>query len=119
MSKPTDTTKNVTTRLRFVDFAVRAWRGAERAVQVKVIAHSTPAGAMRSARGRQLRKVTPQTTFASQSTHHSPTPRPSGRSLAQLVVPAGLWRMLGESLQIVAAPARPRICAYASAWTTT
>ena len=44
MSKPADTTKKVTTSLRFVDFSLRAWREGP---YLQVIAHSTPAGGMR------------------------------------------------------------------------
>ena len=97
MSKPTDTTKNVTTRLRFVDFAIRAWREGS---HLQVIAHSTPAGGMRHPVAVKLGEFLAE-DYRVPSTHRSQRAE-IGRRLARMILPDEIWRMLGESLQIIA-----------------
>jgi len=87
-----------TPALRFVDFAVRAWREGP---YVQVIAHSTPAGAMRQPVAVKLGK------FASDDFRiaiDAPLADAAaiGRRLAGLVFPPEIWRLLGESLAGIA-----------------
>ena len=98
MSKPTDTTKDVTPRIRFVDFSLRAWREGP---YLQVIAHSTPAGGMRHPAAVKLG------AFALDE-YRLPVDASLakgaevGRQLARLLLPDEVWRMLCESLRIIA-----------------
>jgi hypothetical protein len=98
MSKPADTTKDVTARLRFVDFSLRAWREGP---YLQVIAHSTPAGGMRHPVAVKLGEF-----LAGE--YRVPVDAPLskgaeiGRRLARMILPDEIWRMLGESLRIIA-----------------
>lgn len=100
----------MTTRLRFVDFSLRAWREGP---YLQVIAHSTPAGGMRHPVAVKLGE------FADDD-YRLPVDAPLakgaevGRQLSRLLLPDEVWRMLGESLQIIAPQAglglRLRLC---------
>ena len=98
MSKPADPTNKVTTSLRFVDFSLRAWREGP---YLQVIAHSTPAGGMRHPAAVKLGEF-------DESDYRLPVDAPLakgaevGRQLARLLLPDEVWRMLGESLRIIA-----------------
>ena len=80
--------------VRFVDFAIRAWREGP---YVQVIAHSTPAGAMRQPAAVKLGPF-------DANDFRIPIDAPLsdaadiGRRLARLVPPPDVWRLLGESL---------------------
>ena len=80
--------------VRFVDFAVRAWREGP---YVQVIAHSTPAGAMRQP---VAVKLGPFAADDFRIAIDAPLADAAaiGRSLARLVFPPAIWRLLGESL---------------------
>ena len=94
-SRPTN---KVTTSLRFVDFSLRAWREGP---YLQVIAHSTPAGGMRHPAAVKLGEF-------SEGDYRLPVDAPLakgaevGRQLARLLLPDEVWRMLGESLRIIA-----------------
>ena len=79
--------------MRFVDFSIRAWREGP---YVQVMAHSTPAGAMRQPSPSRSESSSPTTT-ASRSTRRSPTARISDAS-SRDSCPPEVWRLLGESL---------------------
>jgi hypothetical protein len=85
--------------MRFVDFAVRGWREGP---YLQVIAHSTPAGAMRQPAATRIGIFAPQD-------YRIPIDAPLsvgaqvGRQLARLLFPTEVWRLLGESLRLVAA----------------
>ena len=85
--------------VRFVDFAIRAWREGP---YVQVIAHSTPAGAMRQPVAVRLGpfdadeyRIAVDAPLATAAT--------VGRSLARLVFPPDIWRLVGESLAAIGA----------------
>ena len=96
--------------LRFVDFAIRAWREGP---YLQVIAHSTPAGGMRHPVAVRLGELVAEQ-------YRVPVDAPLvkgaeiGRRLARLLLPDEVWRLLGESLQIIAPQAslglRLRLC---------
>lgn len=98
------------TRLRFVDFSLRAWREGP---YLQVIAHSTPAGAMRQPVAVKLG------AFA-QDDYRLPVDASLakgaeiGRQLARLLLPDAVWRLLCESLRIITPQAelglRLRLC---------
>jgi hypothetical protein len=98
------------TRLRFVDFSLRAWREGP---YLQVIAHSTPAGGMRQPVAVKLG------AFA-QDDYRLPVDASLakgaevGRQLARLLLPDDVWRLLCESLRIIAPQAalglRLRLC---------
>ena len=110
MPRIADTTKDAATRLRFVDFSLRAWREGP---YLQIIAHSTPAGGMRQPVTVKLG------TFAADD-YRLPVDASLakgaelGHQLARLLLPDEVWRMLGESLQIIAPQAglglRLRLC---------
>jgi hypothetical protein len=87
-------TETPTPAVRFVDFAVRAWREGP---YVQVIAHSTPAGAMRQPVAVKLGKFAAD-DFRIAIDAPLADAAAVGRSLARLVFPPGIWRLLGESL---------------------
>ena len=84
--------------LRFVDFSLRAWREGP---YLQVIAHSTPAGGMRQPVAVKLG------AFA-QDDYRLPVDASLeqgadiGRRLARLLLPDDVWRLLCESLRILA-----------------
>ena len=85
---------------------------------MQVIAHSTPAGAMRQPVAVKLG------TFAADDFRiaiDAPLADAAaiGRSLARLVFPPGIWRLLGESLRRHRIAGGSSDCASACAWTTT
>src|SRR5262249_51203435 len=88
----------VTDPLRFVDCSIRAWREGP---YLQVIAHSTPAGGMRHPAGVRIGEF-------SADDYRVPTDAPLekgarvGRRLAELLLPDEVWRLLGESLKLVA-----------------
>lgn len=84
---------------RFVDFAVRAWREGP---YVQVMAHSTPAGAMRQPVAVKLGAFQPDDYRIAID---APLERGAdvGRALARVLFPAEVWRLLGESLAAIAA----------------
>jgi CHAT domain-containing protein len=84
--------------MRFVDFAVRAWREGPYA---QVMAHSTPAGAMRQPVPVKLGVFAPDDY---RITIDAPLARGAevGRQLARVLFPPEIWRLLGESLAGIA-----------------
>lgn len=88
-AKPTDART-----VRFVDFAIRAWREG---AYVQVIAHSTPAGAMRQPTAARVGPFNPEDYRIAVD---APLARAAevGRALARLVLPPDVWRLLGQSL---------------------
>lgn len=96
MSNASD--KHSSSALRFVDFAVRAWREGS---YVQVIAHATPAGAMRH-------PVAVRTGTFSSDDFRLPLEASLaeaarlGRDLARLVLPREVWALLSESMILVA-----------------
>jgi hypothetical protein len=109
-NKPPETAVDASTRLRFVDFSLRAWREGP---YLQVIAHSTPAGGMRHPVAVKLG------AFA-QDDYRLPVDASLakgadvGRQLARLLLPDEVWRLLCESLRIIAPQAalglRLRLC---------
>lgn len=109
-NKPPETAVDAPTRLRFVDFSLRAWREGP---YLQVIAHSTPAGGMRQPVAVKLG------AFA-QDDYRLPVDASLakgaevGRQLARLLLPDDVWRLLCESLRIIAPQAalglRLRLC---------
>jgi len=87
-------TETPTPAVRFVDFAIRAWREGP---YVQVIAHSTPAGAMRQPVAVKLGRFAAD-DFRIAIDAPLADAAAIGRSLARLVFPHGIWRLLGESL---------------------
>lgn len=86
------------TAVRFVDFSVRAWREGP---YVQVMAHATPAGAMRQPAAVKVGK------FAADD-YRLPIAAPLsegaaiGRELARIILPPEVWRLLAESLAVIA-----------------
>lgn len=80
--------------VRFIDFSVRAWREGP---YVQVMAHATPAGAMRQPAAVKIGK------FVADD-YRLPIDAPLaqaayiGRELARVLFPPEVWRLLGESL---------------------
>ena len=93
-SDPVTPTTTQTPAVRFVDFAVRAWREGP---YVQVIAHSTPAGAMRQPVAVKLGTFAPD-DFRLAIDASLAQAADVGRRLAQVVFPPAIWRLLGESL---------------------
>ncbi len=90
--------KDESPAIRFVDFAIRAWREGP---YVQVIAHSTPAGAMRQPIAVKIG------AFAADDYRiaiDAPLARAAeaGRELARILLPSDIWRLLGESLAALA-----------------
>src|SRR5918993_1954211 len=90
--------------MRFVDFAVRAWREGP---YVQVIAHSTPGGAMRQPVPVKLGM------FAADDyriPYDASLARGAevGRQLARILFPPEIWRLLAESLAGIADRGRMR-----------
>jgi hypothetical protein len=92
--RATHAAANTPVGVRYVDFSIRAWREGS---YVQVIAHSTPAGAMRQPVAVKLGK------FAADD-FRIPIDAPLGvgaeigRELARVLLPPDIWRLLGESL---------------------
>jgi hypothetical protein len=85
--------------MHFVDFSIRAWREGSFAL---VLAHATPAGAMRQPVAARLGvfsaddyRVPPYASLREAAE--------VGRALARMVLPNEVWRLLGQSLGIIAA----------------
>ncbi len=84
--------------VRFVDFSVRAWREGS---YVQVMAHATPAGAMRQPAAVKIGR------FVADDYRlpiDAPLARAAGigRELARVLLPPEVWRLLGESLAAIA-----------------
>jgi hypothetical protein len=96
--------------LRFVDFSIRAWREGP---YLQVLAHSTPVGGMRQPVAVKVGEFD-AADFRIPLDASLADGAAVGRRLARLVLPGELWRMLGESLQVLAKPAgmglRLRLC---------
>jgi hypothetical protein len=84
--------------VRFIDFSVRAWREGP---YIQVMAHSTPAGAMRQPAAVKVGK------FVADD-YRLPIDAPLaqgadiGRELARIILPPEVWRLLAESLASIA-----------------
>jgi hypothetical protein len=84
--------------VRFVDFSVRAWREGP---YVQVMAHATPAGAMRQPTAVKVGKFVA-------ADYRLPIDAPLaqgaeiGRELARIILPPDVWRLLAESLAGIA-----------------
>jgi hypothetical protein len=80
--------------VRFVDFSIRAWREGP---YVQVMAHATPAGAMRQPAAVKIGKFVADDYRIAVD---APLARGAeiGRDLARVVLPPEVWRLLGESL---------------------
>jgi hypothetical protein len=87
----------VTPPRRFVDFSIRAWREG---AYLQVLAHSTPAGGMRYPVAVKLGEFD-ATDYRLPVDASLATGAAMGRRLGRLLLPGELWRLLGESLQIV------------------
>ena len=85
--------------VRFVDFAVRAWREG---AYVQVFAHSTPAGAMRQPAAVKLGKFVAD-DFRIGIDAPLAAGAEIGRELARMLLPPDVWRLLGESLAAIGA----------------
>ncbi len=82
--------------VRFVDFAIRAWRTDPQ--HVEVIAHSTPVGGMRqpvSVRQARIRPADMEMGFS----HSLERAAEIGRDLARVLLPDAVHRLLLESLR--------------------
>ncbi len=96
MTTPSD--ENFPIPLRFVDFAVRAWREGK---YVQVIAHATPAGNMRQ-------PVAVSTGRFSADDYRLPLEAnleegvQLGRDLTRLLLPREVWALLSESMMLIA-----------------
>ena len=108
--KPKRTAVDTPAALRFVDFSIRAWREGQ---FLQVIAHSTPAGGMRQPVAVKLGAFN-QADY--RLPHDSTYAKGAevGRELARLLLPDDVWRLLCESLRIIAPQAalglRLRLC---------
>lgn len=95
---------------RFVDFSVRAWREGP---YIQVIAHSTPAGGMRQPVAVRIGEFSAE-DYRVAINASLVQGAEVGRRLARLLLPDQVWRLLGESLQLVAPQAglalRLRLC---------
>lgn len=99
MAKRTQTSRPVTAStdtplVRFVDFSLRAWREGP---YVQVMAHSTPAGAMRQPTAV---KSGPFVADDYRIAIDAPLSTAAfiGRELARILLPPEVWRLLAESL---------------------
>ena len=85
-----------TVAVRFVDFAIRAWRTDPQ--HVEVIAHSTPVGGMRhpvSLRQPRIRPADVEIGFS----HSLDRAAEVGRDLARVLLPEPIYGLLLESLR--------------------
>jgi hypothetical protein len=109
-NKPAETAVDTPTPLRFVDFSLRAWREGP---YLQVIAHSTPAGGMRHPVAVKLGAFA-QDDYRLPLNASLAKGAEVGRQLARLLLPDDVWRLLGESLRIIAPQAalglRLRLC---------
>ena len=109
-NKPAETAVDTPTRLRFVDFSLRAWREGP---YLQVIAHSTPAGGMRHPVAVKLGAFV-QDDYRLPVDASLAKGAEVGRQLARLLLPDDVWRLLGESLRIIVPQAalglRLRLC---------
>ena len=85
--------------VRFVDFSIRAWREGP---YVQVMAHATPAGAMRQPAAVKLGKFVAD-DFRIPIDAKLSAGAEIGRELARVMLPPEVWRLLGESLAGIAA----------------
>lgn len=86
------------TSLRFVDFSLRAWREGP---YLQVIAHSTPAGGMRQPIAVKLGAFN-QDNYRLPLLASLAQGAEVGRQLTRLLLPDNVWRLLCESLRIIA-----------------
>ena len=84
--------------VRFVDFSIRAWREGP---YVQVMAHSTPAGAMRQPAAVKLGKFVAD-DYRIPIDAPLATGAEIGRALSRVLLPPEVWRLLGESLAGIA-----------------
>jgi hypothetical protein len=85
---------NGTGAVRFVDFSIRAWRDGS---FVQVIAHSTPAGAMRQPVATRLGAFSAD-DYRIAIDAPLACAAEVGRALARILLPPEIWRLLGQSL---------------------
>ena len=108
--KSPELTVQAPTGLRFVDFSLRAWREGP---YLQVIAHATPAGGMRQPVAVKLGAFAPD-DYRPPADASLTQGAELGRRLSHLLLPDEVWRLLCESLRIIAAqPAlglRLRLC---------
>lgn len=109
-NKPAQTAVDTPPGLRFVDFSLRAWREGP---YLQVIAHSTPAGGMRQPVAVKLGAFA-QDDYRLPFDASLAKGAEVGRQLARLLLPDDVWRLLCESLRIIAPQAglglRLRLC---------
>ena len=97
-ARPTTRRGSAAAGLRFLEFAIRAWREGK---SLHVLAHSTPVGGMRQPVVIPLPKFDsesfrlPMDATLSQAAH-------VGRQLAGMLLPSTVWAMLGSSLRSIA-----------------
>ena len=84
--------------LSFIDFAIRAWREGP---YLQVLAHSTPAGALRQPVAVKIGVFAPQ-DYRLANDASLARGAEVGRELARLLFPTEIWRLLGESLGALA-----------------
>lgn len=84
--------------MRFLDFTICAWREGS---YLQVLAHSTPAGGMRQPVPVKLTDFNPDDYRLRAG---APLSRGAdlGRQLARLILPDGVWALLGQALRIIA-----------------
>ncbi len=94
---PATDSKLTATAMRFVDFAIRAWREG---AYLQVFAHSTPAGGMRQPVAVKLGSFDPEDFRIKDD---APLARGAevGRELARLLFPDAVWRLFGETLRLI------------------
>lgn len=97
-NKPAQAAVDTPIGLCFVDFSLRAWREGP---YLQVIAHSTPAGGMRHPVAVKLGAFT-QDDYRLPIDASLAKGAEVGRQLARLLLPDDVWRLLGESLRIIA-----------------
>jgi len=88
--------KNAVPAVRFVDFAIRAWRNGSQ--HVEVIAHSTPVGGMRHPVSVRQARIRPADVEFGYS-HSLERAAEVGRDLARVLLPDPVQRLLLESLR--------------------
>ena len=84
--------------MRFIDFAVRAWREGQ---YLQVIAHSTPAGGMRQPVSVKIGEFKAD-DYRIRGDASLAEGAKVGRDLSRLLLTDAVWNLLGESLRIVA-----------------
>lgn len=108
--KQTRTRAAATAPVRFVDFAVRAWREGN---FLQILAHSTPAGGMRHPVAVRMGPFDPD-EYRLPIEASLEEGAALGRTLSRLLLPDTIWRLLVESLAFVAADpglgVRLRLC---------